>query len=409
MAGVQGIFPLKGAVQHYTWGGFQFLPQLLQQSEDGRPWAEYWLGAHPNHPALVMLPQGPQPLHQFIGKAPEAVLGASIAQHFGRLPYLLKVLDVRQMLSIQVHPDKRSAAAGFERENRLGIAVSAPNRNYKDDNHKPELMVALSDFWLLHGFKSERQLKDCLATIPEFDFLIQAFEDQGYEGLYQMVMTMPQEAVNRVLAPIIQRILPLYANGELPKSSEDFWAARAADTFCKEGQYDRGIFSIYLFNLLHLKQGEGVYQPAQMPHAYLEGQNVELMANSDNVLRAGLTDKHIDVSELLKHVRFEATVPTVLGAHAVVQEELSFTVPAPEFALYQYRLEERSASFLASGAEIVLVTEGAIRLTGSGNQIDLRKGEAALITAGVDCEMTPLQPADVFRAATGKIEEAIKP
>lgn len=409
MAGVQGIFLLKGAVQHYTWGGHQFLPHMLQQQEDGRPWAEYWLGAHPNHPAMVILPQGPQALHQFIAAAPDAVLGADVVAQFGRLPYLFKLLDVRQMLSIQVHPDKASAAAGFEEENRLGIAVNAPNRNYKDDNHKPELMVALSDFWLLHGFKPEHQLKECLATIPEFDFLIQAFEKGGYKELYHLVMTLPQEEVNRVLAPIVQRILPLYANDELPKSSEDFWAARAADTFCKNGQYDRGIFSIYLFNLLHLNRGEGVYQPAQMPHAYLEGQNVELMANSDNVLRAGLTDKHIDVAELLKHVRFEATVPTVLGAHAQVQEELSFTVPAPEFALYQYRLENGPATFTASGAEIILVTDGAIGLRGRAQELELHRGAAALITAGTACEITPLQPADVFRAATGKIEAVAQP
>ncbi|RPD51903.1 mannose-6-phosphate isomerase, class I [Paracnuella aquatica] len=408
MSVVQGIFRLKGAVQHYTWGGFQFLPQLLNQQQDGRPWAEYWLGAHPNHPALVVLPNGPQALHQAIAAAPEAILGTAVAGHFGKMPYLLKVLDVRQMLSIQVHPDKASAAVGFEAENRLGIAVNAPNRNYKDDNHKPELMVALSDFWLLHGFKPETALKECLATIPEFDFLMGAFEQGGYEALYRLVMTMPQDEVNSLLAPIIDRILPLYQNGELPKSSEDFWAARAADTFCKNGQYDRGIFSIYLFNLLHLKRGEGVYQPAQMPHAYLEGQNVEIMANSDNVLRAGLTDKHIDVAELLKHVRFEATVPTVLGAHAQVQEELSFTVPAPEFALYQYRLEEGPAHFTASGAEIVLVTDGAVRLSGNGQELELQRGEAALVTAGTACSLTPLQPADVFRAATGKIQGAAK-
>lgn len=408
MSVVQGVFPLKGAVQHYTWGGFQFLPQLLNQEEDGRPWAEYWLGAHPNHPALVVLPDGPQALPQAIDAAPEVILGTAVTGHFGKLPYLLKVLDVRQMLSIQVHPDKAAAAEGFEAENRFGIAVNAPNRNYKDDNHKPELMVALSDFWLLHGFKPETALKECLATIPEFDFLMGAFEQGGYEALYRLVMTMPQDEVNSLLAPIIDRILPLYQNGELLISSEDFWAARAADTFCKNGQYDRGIFSIYLFNLLHLKRGEGVYQPAQMPHAYLEGQNVEIMANSDNVLRAGLTDKHIDVAELLKHVRFEATVPTVLGAHAQVQEELSFTVPAPEFALYQYRLEEAPAHFTASGAEIVLVTDGAIHLSGNGQELELQRGEAVLVTAGTACSLAPLQPADVFRAATGKIEEAAK-
>ena len=384
------------------------MPQLLQQSEDGKPWAEYWLGAHPNHPAQVQLEEGAAPLNTFIEKDPSVILGEAVQQRFGRLPYLLKVLDVRQMLSIQVHPDKASAERGFEAENSTGIPVNASNRNYKDDNHKPELMVALSDFWLLHGFKPEAQLKETLATIPEFAFLIETFEKGGYKALYEQVMTMPQEEVNSLLAPLIERVVPLYRNGELLKMQEDFWAARAAETFCKDGQYDRGIFSIYLFNLLNLKRGEGVYQPAQMPHAYLEGQNVELMANSDNVLRAGLTDKYIDVPELLNHVRFEATVPTVLGAHAQVQEELAFTVPVPEFALYQYRVEEEHAHFTAESAEIVLVTEGSIRLKADGQELVLEKGGAALATAGTACTIEALQPSDVFRAAPGKIESDLQ-
>jgi mannose-6-phosphate isomerase len=199
-------------------------------------------------------------------------------------------------------------------------------------------MVALSDFWLLHGFKPEAQLIESLSANPDFDFLTHIFEKEGYKGLYQHVMTMPDADANAVLQPLVDRLLPLYENGELMKESEDFWAARAAQTYCKNGRLDRGIFSIYFFNLVHLKKGEGIYQPAGLPHAYLEGQNVEIMATSDNVLRAGLTDKHIDIEELMKHVRFEPTEPRVLP-DAAVQENV-YNSSAAEFELSRIQLQK---------------------------------------------------------------------
>jgi mannose-6-phosphate isomerase len=210
---------------------------------------------------------------------------------------------------------------------------------------------------------------------------------------------MDQEEINRILEPVVNRILPLYQNGELLKSSESFWAARAVDTYCKEGNYDRGIFSIYFFNLLHLKKGEGVFQPAQLPHAYLEGQNVELMANSDNVLRAGLTDKHIDVEELMRHVKFEETIPFILGSHAVVSEEIQYQTPVPEFELYQYRLDNNSISLESTSAEIILVLEGGIEITSSGRNILLSKGMAAFVLAETAYSLQTNGEADVFKAS----------
>lgn len=396
----QGIFPLKGVIQHYNWGGYSFIPDLLHQANDARkPCAEYWLGAHPNHSALITVDGTEVPLHQFIETHYGTVLGASAFQTFGRLPYLLKVLDVRQMLSIQVHPNKASAKIGFDEENRSGIPLNAPNRNYKDDNHKPELMVALSDFWLLHGFKSPALLKEVLQMVPELSFLSDEFATNGYEGLYRRVMTLPQPAVNAVLTPVINRILPLYHNGELQKKGEDFWAARAAETYCKDGNVDRGIFSIYLFNVVHLRKGEGIYQAAQLPHAYLEGQNVELMANSDNVLRAGLTDKYIDVPELLQHVRYEETIPVVLGTHAAKEKEVQFSVPASEFELYQYLLERQQVSLEATSAEILLVLKGKAAVRQGTCQLDLQQGEAAFIAAGTRYTLEGTGDTEVFRAA----------
>ena len=202
---------------------------------------------------------------------------------------------------------------------------------------------------------------EILSAEPDLNFLLPVFEKSGYEGLYRTVMEMPQADVNRILEPVLRRIAPLYRNGELQKSEEDFWAARAAETFCKNRQIDRGIFSIYLFNLLHLKKGQGIYQPAGLPHAYLEGQNVEIMADSDNVLRAGLTDKHIDIAELMKHVRFEATEPQVL--HPQPGPVTVYRTAAAEFELAAYEAAAAGLfSWSASGPEILLVMQGAVQV-----------------------------------------------
>lgn len=401
MAAGQRIFFLKGKVQHYSWGGLEYIPQLLSiDNTEKQPFAEYWLGAHPNYSGIVQAKDNDVNLNDFIHQEKEDVLGSSIARRFGSLPFLLKVLDVRQMLSIQVHPSKASAEKGYALENEQGIPPSAAHRNYKDDNHKPELMVALSDFWLLHGFKPADQLLNMLSAILDFEFLIDEFRRGGYKGIYEKVMLMDQQEVNKILEPIVNKILPLYKNGELLKSQESFWAARAVETFCKNGNFDRGIFSIYLFNLVHLKKGEGIYQPAQLPHAYLEGQNVEIMANSDNVLRAGLTDKHIDVPELLKHVRFEETVPVVLGSHAEVQEEIQFASPAEEFELYQYFLNGKEVTLTASGPEVIFVLDGAVSVNAADEKIAVAQGQAAFIINGTNYTIaSEHSAAEVFRAA----------
>ena len=399
----QHIYPLKGKVQHYTWGGYDYIPQLLSLAhKENKPYAEYWLGAHPNHPSVIKQDEIELPLNEFIHLNPE-ILGKA-QNNFSTLPFLLKILDVRQMLSIQVHPNKISAEIGFHKENELGIPLSASYRNYKDDNHKPEMMVALSDFWLLHGFKPADKLIETLSAIPGFEFLVEEFQTKGYKALYEKVMLMDQGEVNEILKPIIDKVLPLYKNGELLRSRESFWAARAAENFCIGGNYDRGIFSIYLFNLVHLKKGEGIYQGAQLPHAYLEGQNVELMANSDNVLRAGLTDKHIDVAELLRHVSFVETIPNILGSYADVKEAIEFHTPAKEFQLYQYHLEENSINLRSRSAEIFIVLEGSVRFNTTTEILNASKGETVFIKGGSSYSISATS-AEIFRAATPVVND----
>ena len=397
----QCIYRLKGKVQHYTWGGYNFIPELLSlKNAEEKPFAEYWLGAHPNQPSTLRSGTDEIPLNVFIANNPDSL--GSAAKQFDTLPFLLKILDVRQMLSIQVHPNKTSAEIGFKKENESLIALNASARNYKDSNHKPEMMVALSDFWLLHGFKPANKFIETLAAIPDLEFLKQEFEEKGYNGIYAKLMLMEQQEVNKILKPIIDKILPLYENGELLKSQESFWAARAAKTFCTNGNYDRGIFSIFFFNLVHLKKGEGIYQGAGLPHAYLEGQNVELMANSDNVLRAGLTDKHIDVGELLKHVAFVETIPEIFGSHADVKEEMHFKTPAKEFELYRSQLEENKIELHTKSAEIILVLGGNVTIASGAEVIVVTKGDAVFVAGGCSYSVTG-EFADIFRATTPEI------
>ena len=399
---LQGVFKLKGVVQHYSWGGFDFIPRLLGiENKEHKPFAEYWLGDHPNYSAILEN-DSVTSLATLLNKDPVTILGEAVAIKFSSLPYLLKLLDVRQMLSIQVHPEKNSAMSGFEEENKKGIPVNAPHRNYKDRNHKPELLVALSDFWLLHGFKKEEVLKEKLASINELRFLNEVFETKGYKALYEKVMLMDQETVNKILDPLLKRIIPLYQNNQLQKSREDFWAARAALDFCKDNNYDRGIFSIYLFNLLQLKKGEGIFQPAGLPHAYLEGQNVEIMANSDNVLRAGLTDKHIDVPELMKHVHFEATLPNILRPQS--SKHIVYASPAEEFELHQYQFEVgETETILTETAETWLVTEGSLKI--KNEDLQLNKGEALFIIAGTKVDLHSVQPSTMFRVTVPVISK----
>ena len=384
-----GIYKLTGIVKQYDWGGFSFIPSLLNiKNKEKKPFAEYWLGTHPLGNSLVDT-----------GGSFQTELSA-IA---GNLSYLFKAQEVKEMLSIQAHPSKASAEIEFARENAEGIPLDAPNRNYKDDNHKPEMLVALGDFWLLHGFKPTEELAYTLLNVVELRELLPIFNQSGYAGLYKHVMEMPQEEVNRILQPLIDNILPLYKEDKLDKSDEDFWAARAALTFTIHNNLDRGIFSIYLFNLVKLKKGEGVFQDAGVPHAYLEGFNVELMANSDNVLRGGLTSKHVDVNELLKQVKCEATFPVIITGIKNEENEIKYSTPSPDFQLSVFELETGdTVSFKPTSVEILLLTEGITELDDDKIAIKLQKGNpSAVVFPGQTLYLAAAAKSTVFRASAG--------
>lgn len=358
----ENILRLHGKVQHYAWGGNDFIPDLFGvEKVNDKPYAEFWMGAHPTASSSVILDNKLSSLQKLIQESPVKFLGEQVYKTFGELPYLLKVLDVKDMLSIQVHPTKDAAVRGFESEEAAGIALSAETRNYKDKNHKPEVAVALGDFWLLHGFKLEKELRKTLTSVPEFSFLLPVFDKDGYFGLYKLVMEMPQQQVNNVLSPLVEKSLS--APRQFKKTEPGYWVNKLYQGKVHYDNIDRGIFSIYFFNIMQLNNGDAVFQGAGIPHAYLEGQNVELMANSDNVLRGGLTPKNIDVTELLKNIRFEGTNPQILSPNKISDIEKNYPCPVADFGISMIELtpNQKYRSHTSSG-EIYLVVQGSISI-----------------------------------------------
>lgn len=394
---------LFGTIQHYSWGGYNFIPRLIGFTpEPGLPYAEYWMGAHETAPSQILQNDGTtRALNEVIREQPTKMLGSHVAERYGRLPFLLKVMDVREMLSIQVHPTKSEAAVGFARENEMGIPLDSPRRNYKDDNHKPELEVALSDFWLLHGFRPEEQLQRILSQVPEFHSLQPIFARRGYFGLYEHVMEMPQVSVNTLLSTLVERVLQKFDSGAFAESSPDYWVAKAIQGK-QGGAYDRGIFSIYFFNLVRLKQGQATFQDAGIPHAYLQGQAIEIMANSDNIIRGGLTPKHVDVLELLRLIRFEGGLPEIIeGRPRGNPYEAFYASPSHDFCLSRIQLSQGDLyENTASSIEILLILSGETTLDSADKQMLVKKGESIIVFAGTHYRMRALsEHALLFRAS----------
>ncbi|MGA2639300.1 MAG: mannose-6-phosphate isomerase, class I [Spirochaetia bacterium] len=393
--------PLFGVIQHYAWGGRELIPGLLGiVNTANQPCAELWMGAHPRGAAQVEIDGTRMTLDRLIAADPWLTLGHAVALRFaGRLPYLFKVLDVRDMASIQAHPSQAQAEEGFARETAAAIPIDAPNRTYRDENHKPEVHVVLTDFWMLHGFRpleemfevfgSEKELSPILSGFPE-KLSAAGRQPEARQALlrelYRQVMTMPQFEVDGILDPLVSRLEAEESAGQLGKGHPGFWALRAARTFpIPAGHRDRGILSIYLLNLVHLRPGQGTYQPAGTLHAYLEGADVELMASSDNVLRGGLTPKHVDVPELLATLAFREGPPPILEGRATSETSREFETPAEEFALE--RIEIAPGVPYSGGrehsADTLIVTEGAAAVVAAGRTLLLSRGGCAIVPAGV--------------------------
>jgi len=415
------LLPLEGAVQHYDWGGREFIPGLLGRADpEARPFAELWMGAHPRAPSTVLVDGTPVGLDALVAGAPEQVLGESDARRFaGRLPYLFKVIDARTMLSLQAHPSLAQARSGFARENGAGIPLNAPERTYRDDNHKPEVQAALSEFWMLHGFRPLQEIADALDAVPELARLEPGFRallrragadpgaGRGLLGaLYGRLMTMQQPDVDLMVDPLIDR---LERDAPRNRDRHDYWALRAARSFpLPDGHRDRGIAAIYLLNLLHLRAGQGTFQSAGTLHAYLEGASVELMANSDNVLRGGLTHKHVDAPGLLETLTFEARRPLVLDGRQVSDTEWAYDAPVGEFLLSRIQPVpgKAHAETREHGADCLIVLDGTARAVTEGDTMALPRGRACLVPAGIAYLLEASEgPAMIYRARVPHAED----
>lgn len=404
------VFPIKGAVQNYAWGGKEFIPKLMgKQNVDNQPFAEIWLGAHQRGPAMLKMNGKEVSLKDFIEKNPN-VLGEKVIKQFGKtLPYLFKVLDVNKMLSIQTHPSKDAAVKGYYAEEKAGIPITAFDRNYKDDNHKPEVMVALTEFWLLHGFKSLEAIEEVLKSVPEFKMLLEYYQrilekevDNKLYHFYKNLMEMSQKTVDEILQPLAERLSLDFVAGKIPKSSPDYWVALAfRDNMLEGGHFDRGIFSIYIFNLVCLKRGEGIFQDAGIPHAYLEGVNMELMANSDNVFRGGLTVKHVDVKELLEHVVFEPVTPNILTGTEIERGVKVYKTSAPDFELTRILLKDFQTYNCTevNSPETLIVMKGEVIVQSGKEEFRLERGGAFFAPNGSEYTLVSDGTSEVFKAA----------
>ena len=389
-------YKLQGKHRHYDWGGKSFIPNLTQvQNAEQKPYAEYWMGAHPSAPSFIETEQGALALGTLIEQDPLQWLGEKTNEAFGNLPYLFKILDVEKMLSIQVHPSKKNAEIGFELEETKGIAIDAFNRNYKDRNHKPEVMVALSDFWLLHGFLAPELVEARLQDFFYFNPLMDHFRGVDYQGLYSFFMNLSAEDSDRILKPLMMDAIASVKSGSVDKTHPHWWANKYYEGVMPEQAIDKGIFSIYILNIVHVPKYAGVFQGAGLLHAYLEGQNIELMANSDNVLRGGLTPKHVDIDELLNHIRFVPTYPELLIGEELNTIERRFTCPVPDFGLTKIAiLEGETYTIHTTSLEMLLVTEGAILV----NDLTVKAGEVALLLPNTATLIKGLLQSVIFKS-----------
>ncbi|WKD57030.1 Mannose-6-phosphate isomerase [Corynebacterium capitovis DSM 44611] len=367
---------LAGALRTYPWGSRSYLAQLLGEPVPSpRPEAELWFGAHSAAPSTI---EGAG-LDEIIAADPETALGERVRHDFGDgLPFLLKLLAADEPLSLQAHPSKAQAEEGFARENETGPALDNPRRNYKDPNHKPELIVALTEFTALAGFRPyalTQQLFDALRC-PDLDrytvMIDPAEEKVSLRALFTTWISIPSTARDALIASVKD------SAGNL--ADDPGWMGQAVRNFLSlEAKYpgDVGALAALLLNLVTLEPGEGLFLSAGNLHAYMHGMGVEIMANSDNVLRGGLTSKHVDVPELVKVVDFspldDPTVETTPEGSGV-----RYASPCRDFILSRYDLAPGESTVVDSdGPAEILCTAGSARCEAG----DLTPGSAVWVPA----------------------------
>ncbi|WP_121833584.1 mannose-6-phosphate isomerase, class I [Streptomyces sp. S1] len=376
---------LVNTVRPYAWGSTTAIPELLGTAPTGEPQAEMWMGAHPGAPSRTE--RGP--LNELIDADPVRELGERTVERFGpRLPFLFKILAAGAPLSLQVHPDLDQARSGFAAEEAAGIPVDAPHRTYKDAHHKPELICALTPFEGFCGFRAPADAADLIAALgvdslkPYVDLLHAHPEEAALREVLTALLTADPEEIAHTVA-------------EATAAADRLGGAHAPYArLAHHYPSDPGVIAAMLLHHVRLQAGEALYLGAGVPHAYLDGLGVEIMANSDNVLRCGLTPKHVDVPELLRIVRFDPADPAVLRPEASPSGEEVYETPTDEFRLSRFVRAEGAApnDLTAPTPQILLAVAGRP----AAGALPLAPGESVFVPAGERIQLTGA--GTVFRA-----------
>ena len=403
---------LRGTVRTYAWGSRTAIADFTgRPAPTAHPEAELWLGAHPGDPAHIDGPDGERSLIDVIAQDPDGELGASVRQRFGDvLPFLVKVLAADEPLSLQAHPSAGQAADGFEREDRRGVPVNAPVRNYRDRNHKPELLVALTDFAALAGFRPAAKSVDFMRAlaVPGLDPYLALLADQsdaaGLRALFTTWITAPQTDVDALIPAVLEGAVNYLRSGATEFGAE----ARTTLELGERYPGDAGVLAALLLNRISLKPGEGIFLPAGNLHSYLHGVGMEVMANSDNVLRGGLTPKHVDVPELLRVLDFDPVPDARVGTHRE-GIELIYDTPATEFAASVLTLDgealghEVDAPSRHDGPQILVCIDGSVTARAKSGEVRMDRGAAAWVAADDGpIRVEASVPSRLFRATVGR-------
>lgn len=405
---------LQNPVRPYAWGSRTAIAELLgRPTPSPHPEAEQWIGAHPTDPSTVVCQDGSRSsLLDMLRADPIGQLGADRARRWGpRLPFLLKLLAAEEPLSLQAHPSAEQAAEGFAREDAAGIPLDAPVRNYKDPDPKPELICALTEFHALAGFRPAARTVELLASIavpqldPYAELLAAEPGPDGLRALFTTWITLPQSALAQLRPPVLDGcVRHIKARGEFARE------CRTLLQLAEQYPTDAGVLTSLLLNHLVLEPTEAIFLPAGNLHTYLHGTGVEILANSDNVLRGGLTPKHVDVPELLRILDFSDDGVPVLTGEPVDELQTVYRVPAEEFELSRLdwpQGRDGEAKLPGGRPQIMLCTGGAAELTGADGQVlKLERGASAWLPASEPgVAVRPIDTSDgpcrVFRATTG--------
>lgn len=347
---------LEGVIKNYEWGSLSSIPSLLGRPQDGKPWAELWFGAHPSAPSLLSPTQ--QRLDSVVAGDPDASLGPQIAHRFGSLPFLLKILAAAEPLSLQAHPSIEQAEAGHAREDAAGVPLDAPNRSFRDRLHKPELICALTEFEALCGFRDPLATLAILATIdtPVLDPIRARIKAEpnadGLNALLKYLLTLSAADADALVGPVV---------AACGRPGSDVGAGERAMAAALGARHpnDAGVVTALLLNRVTLQPGEALFLGPGNLHMYLRGTGVEIMANSDNVLRGGLTPKHVDIPALLDVVDAKPIDPAIQRP-VTVDGVAVYDTPVPEFSLC--RIEIDGVHTLAAGPAIAVCTDGSIEI-----------------------------------------------